>query len=76
MLRRLQSNSTRLRDQAVNELIAIAPSVKAYMLRMTPDERLRWIQTRLEMLIAVTPTSEARNAMTEANICVMSAIAK
>jgi hypothetical protein len=38
---------------------------------LSPQERLQWLQQRLELCINLTPTGLEREAMTEANIRVM-----
>lgn len=71
MIRRLQSVNPRTRDEAVAELVTPHQSMADFLRLMTPQERLEWLQRRLELCIALTPTGLERGAMTEANIRIM-----
>lgn len=74
MARRLQGLLPE-RDEAVDEMIHVHPETMSLWVLLTPDERLRWIRRRLEVMINITPSGPERDALTEANICVGSRIA-
>jgi hypothetical protein len=39
--------------------------------KLTPSEKLDWISSRLNFVILTVPTGPEREALTEANLCVM-----
>lgn len=40
--------------------------------KLTPEETLQWLSSRLNFAILTTPTGPARDAMTEANLVLLS----
>lgn len=74
MEHRLQSLDPDVRGEAVDTLIRPGGHLPDLLKHLTPEERLQWIQRRIELLIHMTPTGMERAAMTEANIRLMVAL--